>query len=282
MEMKEFNVAGTCLPEEHYMADITEKINQIMQLIKKGKYFTINRVRQYGKTTTLRLLERRLSGEYLVFSISFEGVGLKMFSAETEFVKKFQEIIKNELEFQNQPIELIQAWESSKKDPDFFDLSRQITLLCQKSEKKIVLLIDEVDKSSDNQIFLSFLGVLRNKYLERDRRPTFQSVVLAGVYDIRNRKPLNNGMGFYEVETQTSDETRMDVVLIYGRSRYIIELKLWYGEKRHEEAYQQLTGYLKAKNEEKGYLLTFDFWTKRETGYRWMEIEGKRIFDIIV
>ena len=32
-------------------------------------------------------------------------------------------------------------------------------------------MIDEVDKSSNNQLFLSFLGMLRNKYLlKNDRR----------------------------------------------------------------------------------------------------------------
>ena len=51
-------------------------------------------------------------------------------------------------------------------------------------------MIDEIDKSSDNQIFLSFLGLLRNKYLEQQqqRDTTFQSVILAGVYDIKNLK----------------------------------------------------------------------------------------------
>jgi len=51
-----------------------------------------------------------------------------------------------------------------------------------------VLLIDEVDKSSNNQLFVSFLGVLRNKYLERDRFPTFHSVVLVGIHDVRTLK----------------------------------------------------------------------------------------------
>ncbi|MCI9501577.1 MAG: hypothetical protein HFG76_06220 [Hungatella sp.] len=41
--------------------------------MRKGKHFTINRVRQYGKTTTLRLLEHRLDFQYLVIRISFEG-----------------------------------------------------------------------------------------------------------------------------------------------------------------------------------------------------------------
>ncbi len=51
-------------------------------------------------------------------------------------------------------------------------------------------MVDEVDKNSDNQIFLSFLGLLREKYLKQKlgKGCTFKSVVLAGVYDIKNLK----------------------------------------------------------------------------------------------
>ena len=49
---------------------------------------------------------------------------------------------------------------------------------------------DEVDKAADNQIFLALLGLLRDKYLERQkgRGLTFCSVILAGVHDIKNLK----------------------------------------------------------------------------------------------
>lgn len=47
-------------------------------------------------------------------------------------------------------------------------------------------MVDEVDSASSNQVFLDFLAQLRGYYVHRDRRPTFQSVILAGVHDIRN------------------------------------------------------------------------------------------------
>ncbi len=50
------------------------------------------------------------------------------------------------------------------------------------------MLIDEVDKSSNNQLFVSFLAMLRNKYLERESFPTFHSIVLAGLYDVKSLK----------------------------------------------------------------------------------------------
>ena len=43
---REFNYTGLCIPGRHYMADTSEKIGEIVRLIEKGKYFTINRPRR--------------------------------------------------------------------------------------------------------------------------------------------------------------------------------------------------------------------------------------------
>jgi len=58
--MREFNVTGLCIPGKHYMVDISEKVRQTATMVEKGQYFTINRARQYGKTTTIRQLEKVL------------------------------------------------------------------------------------------------------------------------------------------------------------------------------------------------------------------------------
>ena len=49
-------------------------------------------------------------------------------------------------------------------------------------------MIDEVDQARNHKVFIDFLGMLRSKFLKRSTRPTFQSVILAGVYDIKNLK----------------------------------------------------------------------------------------------
>ena len=58
--------------------------------------------------------------------------------------------------------------------------------ICQFSDKPIVLMIDEVDSASNNQVFLDFLGQLRAQYINRFQQPAFKSVILAGVYDVKN------------------------------------------------------------------------------------------------
>ena len=50
------------------------------------------------------------------------------------------------------------------------------------------MIIDEVDQAGNFASFVTFLGVLRDLYLHRKERPTFQSGILAGVYDVKNIK----------------------------------------------------------------------------------------------
>ena len=188
---KRFNVTGVCISTEHYMVDISAKINEIIdKYIKPGYYFTINRARQYGKTTTLDGLNRVLSRDYYVLDLSFESADI-MFSSEQDFCKGFQYLISQALVYCKAPEELCKIWDKEEDAPEaILYLGSKITKLCQASDKKIILMIDEVDKSSENQIFLTFLGMLRDKYLgqKRGKGATFHSVILSGVYDIKNLK----------------------------------------------------------------------------------------------
>lgn len=188
--MKEFNVTGSCNPARHYMVDTVERFAAVANLIDKGEYFTINRAHQYGKTTMLDMIWRRLSDRYLVIPLSFEGLGDEAFKSEESFVSALCGMMISRLDSMGQRKKLIDIWQ--KGEVGTFDaLSKRITLFCKECHKPILVTIDEVDKSSDNQMFLNFLGVLRNKYLERERDGmghTFHSVVLAGVYDIKNLK----------------------------------------------------------------------------------------------
>lgn len=53
-----FNTEGQCEPEIHYMVRLDDRLDKIKRLfIDRGKYFIINRGRQYRKTTTLCALE---------------------------------------------------------------------------------------------------------------------------------------------------------------------------------------------------------------------------------
>ena len=185
--MRKFNVTGLCVPEEDYMADVSGKIAQIKNLIDDRSYFTINRARQYGKTTILHMLKRVLVSEYQVASISFEGLGDESFETPEKFCYEFMRLIKASLQSSGANDNNAGNW-YDENVTTFSLLSSHITTMCK--EAKVVLLIDEVDKTSNNRVFLHFLSMLRSKFLARKSGDdfTFHSVVLAGVYDIKNIK----------------------------------------------------------------------------------------------
>lgn len=186
---KRFNVTGTCFPQQHYMADTSAKLARTLNMVELGEYFIINRPRQYGKTTMLvQLIEAlRQQDGYLPFMISFEGVGDDVFEQESAFAPMFFRQLATSIKYIDRPLSE-HILEVSATLKNLGALSEAISDLVDKSSKKIVLLIDEVDKSSNNQLFVSFLGVLRNKYLSRYSAPTFHAVVLAGVHDIKTLK----------------------------------------------------------------------------------------------
>lgn len=185
--MRHFNTTGLCIPSQHYMVDMSKRIDEITQMVQEGNYFTINRARQYGKTTMLALLEEHLKDKYYVLSISFEGVGDDYFSGEQQFTAGFIGSIEDAMEYTEDINKLQAVWTAASDEVKSLDLlSRHISRFCKSCDKPVVLMIDEVDKSSDNQLFVSFLGMLRNKFLQRTKAPTFHSVILAGVYDIKN------------------------------------------------------------------------------------------------
>lgn len=194
--MKEFNTTAVCVPEKHYMVDLSERVNEIKKLVDEGKYFAINRARQYGKTTTLNALEHGLSNQYDVISLDFQDMTDADFESESDFTKGLSGILCDARDNMGIPIPDIYYSEFQKlsedmRDIKFNDLFRIFDKWCRDNIKPVVLIIDEVDTATNNQVFLDFLGKLRSNYLKKEKNPgfkTFQSVILAGVTDVKHLK----------------------------------------------------------------------------------------------
>ena len=187
---KRFNITGSCNPQWHYMVNTAKRFNSVEELIDMGEYFTINRARQYGKTTTLMMIWRRMSDRYLVVPLSFEGIGSAAYASHESFAAMFARQMEDNLLSLNRDDTKAEIWRENHPK-SIADLSAVITKYCKEVQIPVVLTIDEVDKSLDNQLFLDFLGMLRNKFLEREIKgmdSTFFSVILAGVYDVKNLK----------------------------------------------------------------------------------------------
>ena len=188
---KRFNDTGLCIPERHYMADVSGKIQAILRLVEDGSYFVINRPRQYGKTTTLFLLERELaqSEGYLPLFLSFEGFGTETYQSEQRFIDALLSAFQNILKFQQKP-EFFPSIERGRMLISFNQFGDWISDFVDHVGQRVVLMIDEVDKSSNHQLFLDFLALLRAKFLSaaQGKETTFHSVILAGVHDIKTLK----------------------------------------------------------------------------------------------
>lgn len=187
---KRFNDTGLCVPEKHYMVDISPKIDQILEIVERGDYFTINRPRQFGKTTIIAFLNKIFikKSDYFSIKISFESFGDASFQSESTFCPEFVRMLARRLKLSYQD-KYDYLWEKADKITNINKLSDFICDFVQTQQQKVVLLIDEVDKSSNNQLFLTFLGMLRDKYLLREEgESTFHSVILTSVHDIKTIK----------------------------------------------------------------------------------------------
>ena len=189
-----FNTEGQCEPEEHFMVRLEERLEKIKTLyVDRGKYFVINRGRQYGKTTTLRALAEYLKDCYIVISMDFQAISDIDFADEPSFVVSFIEymndIFVKEKAFMGELD--TQAFESllSLKEQDRISIGKMfrcLSRLCETAKKPIVLMIDEVDSATNNRVFVDFLSKLRECYLNGKKSPTLHTVILAGDYDNTN------------------------------------------------------------------------------------------------
>ncbi len=120
--------------------------------------------------------------------------------------------------------------------------------------------------------FHEIYGDKPEKFIEDDGRKCFLIYL----------RPIINGIGNYYVEAQTRDNRRMDIVIDYLGKRYIIELKIWHGQKYNENGEKQLSDYLDSYGLKTGYLLTFCFNDSKESGVKTVQFEDKTLIEAIV
>lgn len=196
--IRTFNTTGICDPKFHYMVDLSERLAQVRILVDMGKYFTINRARQFGKTTTLHALADYLNHDYFVVSMDFQ---MQMSNAKFKnensfalafaraFVNSFQTNRKSKDSDYKAAIEkFAESFSVVSESYELVELFQALSSLCAALPDEVVLMIDEVDSATNNQVFLDFLSQLRGYYINRSRFATFKSVILAGVCDIKNLK----------------------------------------------------------------------------------------------
>ena len=112
-------------------------------------------------------------------------------------------------------------------------------------------------------------GPLEERFKEKDGREQFLLYL----------KPIINGTGNYYIEAQTRDQRRTDVIIDYLGQQYIIELKIWRGERYNAEGEKQISEYLDYFGLTTGYMLSFNFNKNKEPGVRRVQTGDKVLYE---
>ncbi|MCD8003310.1 MAG: hypothetical protein LUG88_05295, partial [Clostridia bacterium] len=123
---------------------------------------------------------------YEVIALDFQVMSTSSFESEQSFVTDFSgELLEAVDDFPGEIEKQLQEFaDGSAKVTTLNALFKVISKWCGMLERPPVLIIDEVDTATNNQVFIDFLAQLRAYYLKRPMSATFQSVILAGVYDV--------------------------------------------------------------------------------------------------
>ncbi len=182
---KFFNIAGPCIPEEHYLVPVLERLPQLSGLIATKQFFVIHAARQSGKTTLLKALARDLNGKatHVALYCSLETV--QGIPEAEKGIPAIARAILSSCEIHA----LLRTIQMPAVDmTDFTNaVKRLLFTLAQVAGKPLVVLFDEADCLS-GQTLISFLRQLRDGYVNRDMAPFPVSVALVGMRNIRDYK----------------------------------------------------------------------------------------------
>ena len=187
-----FNIAGPCVAAKHYMLPATERLPEVIGMIRRELYFVIHAPRQSGKTTALKQLVRDIngSGERVALYCSLEtlqnvmDVPSAMHTLETVVCKA----IRASAAFAAIADEISDyaASEEVKGDPAT-GLMSLLSAVAAKCGKPFVLFFDEADCLSYDPL-IAFLRQLRNGYVNREETPFPASLALVGLRNIKDYK----------------------------------------------------------------------------------------------
>ena len=181
-----FNIAGPCLPEEHYMLPPERRLGRVRQLIEDRKYLTLHAGRQTGKTTSAFWLVDHLnaSGQFKAIWVDLETA-----REQPDPQRAFRTILAEcNAAFERQVPEIERP---SREEIDALledparALREYLTTLTGRSSLPLVVLFDEAD-GLVGPAMVSFLTQLRAGYLNRSRAPFPSSVVLIGLRPVRD------------------------------------------------------------------------------------------------
>jgi hypothetical protein len=187
-----FNIAGPCNPADHYMLSATDRLPEIVSLIRKKQYFVIHAQRQCGKTTAMLALRNEINAgsERVAMYCSLEAVegvsdpekGIPMICERIRAASRGLIDLKAgvmEVEYQN---------DTTLRSIVSGGVNNLLSALAVAAGKPLVVFFDEVDCLCDATL-IAFLRQLRDGAISKTKGVDFPaSIALVGMRNIRDYK----------------------------------------------------------------------------------------------
>ena len=187
--MRFFNTEGPMRPAMHYAIDPLSRldVDELLDLVRRERYFVLHAPRQTGKTSALIALRDRLNsgevGNYRCVNINVEVAQVARDDVKSG-IRAILSMMASRAFLQGDS-SLRGSWQDVFAASDPNDALRNVlTEWCVANPTPLVLLVDEID-SLVGDTLLSVLRQLRSGYEQRPEGfPA--SIVLCGVRDIRD------------------------------------------------------------------------------------------------
>jgi len=181
-----FNTFGPCIPGEHYTLPPERRLGDVIALIERRRFFTLDAAHQTGKTTSLMWLEDHLNATErwravwvdLQTAREIPDVGLAM----TALLKALDDALAARHPVLPRPEPAERDVMLATPRTALLDYLKRLAGL---APLPLVLLLDEADGLVGEAV-VSFLTQLRHGYIERSRVPFPASVVLVGQRQVRD------------------------------------------------------------------------------------------------
>jgi len=180
----EFNTAGPCFPDEHYMLPPERRLGAVMELIDEGRYFTLHAGRQTGKTTSAQWLCNHYNrGD------RFRALWVDVQTARDQpdpavalriVLEKLDAAVGQDLADIGVPAER----ERLAASPGTA-IVRYLQDVAARTPRPLVVLIDEAD-CLVGETMVSLLTQIRDGYVARRKTPFPHSMALIGMRRVRD------------------------------------------------------------------------------------------------
>ena len=229
--MRDFNTAGPVEPRDHYCVPPLDRLNlgEVLDLIRRKRYFALHAPRQTGKTSSLLALRDLLNsgeaGEYRCAYINVESaqtaredVGRAMGAIASQIAREARYSLDDPA-----TADAADALDTTRRPDDA--LGTLLATWARAADTPLVLLIDEIDAMVGDSL-VSVLRQLRTGYAHRPEGFP-RSVVLCGVRDVRDyrihassEKEVITGGSAFNIKARSmrlGDFTRAEVETLLGQ-----------------------------------------------------------------